>query len=210
LPVGRPPKKESTRLRNQRFLGQYLSNHPCVECGQDDIRLLDFDHLRNKANNVVRLVHTGYSIQSIKQEIAKCEVRCKNCHTKITLARLNDWRTQYVATGKVPQIISKVAPWQRAAKVRNREFVAEHFATNHCVDCGESDIRVLEFDHEGDKTRGVAVMLQGTWSTNSIAQEIAKCSVRCRNCHAIMTMSRAGGSDWRNNYLTSLSTGEVL
>lgn len=69
-----------------------------------------------------------------------------------------------------------------------------------CVDCGNTDIRVLEFDHiSGTKTRGVASMASRGWTLEKIKSEIAKCEVRCRNCHAIKTYERIGYT-WHDEY----------
>ncbi len=62
-----------------------------------------------------------------------------------------------------------------------------------CVDCGIDDIRVLEFDHvHGTKISGVADMVNQGASFDRVKEEIDKCEVRCRNCHAIRTYKRAG------------------
>lgn len=67
--------------RNKEFLKQYLSEHPCVDCGYSDIRALDFDHVRGvKLSEVTTMAAGAFSLEKIKNEIAKCEVRCANCH----------------------------------------------------------------------------------------------------------------------------------
>ncbi len=33
---------------NQRKLVEYFSCHPCIDCGQNDIHVLEFDHVRGK------------------------------------------------------------------------------------------------------------------------------------------------------------------
>jgi hypothetical protein len=73
------------RKRNARFVLEYLSSHPCIDCGEPDPVVLDFDHVRGKKkNSVSNLVRGGYSIASIQSEIEKCEVRCANCHRRKT------------------------------------------------------------------------------------------------------------------------------
>jgi len=70
-----------------------------------------------------------------------------------------------------------------------------------CVDCGSSDIRVLEFDHvRGTKIASVSSMVRRGRALSIIQAEIAKCDVRCRNCHAIVTIERRGLS-WHDAYM---------
>jgi hypothetical protein len=66
----------------------YLKTHPCVDCREADPRCLDFDHVRGKKTaDVSRMVSQGCCWKSIEREIAKCEVRCANCHRKRTAER---------------------------------------------------------------------------------------------------------------------------
>src|SRR5260221_639906 len=57
---------------NKRRLYAYLSSHPCVDCGQTDVRVLEFDHVRgNKSANITRMLN-GAPWSAIEAEIAKC------------------------------------------------------------------------------------------------------------------------------------------
>ena len=77
--------REKRRLDNRQFVWDYLSTHPCVDCGERDPRLLEFDHVRgNKKENISQLATGRYSIETIQKEISKCEVRCANCHRRKT------------------------------------------------------------------------------------------------------------------------------
>jgi hypothetical protein len=69
----------------------YKTERACVDCGEDDTRVLDFDHLQDKAWNIGRMVADGWSLKKIMAEIAKCEVVCANCHRKRTFERAG-WR----------------------------------------------------------------------------------------------------------------------
>lgn len=79
---------------NQRVLEQkceqliieYLRVHPCVDCGETDIVVLQFDHRdpEVKIAAVAELMHKGLSWRRIKAEIDKCDVRCANCHVRKT------------------------------------------------------------------------------------------------------------------------------
>lgn len=69
-----------------------------------------------------------------------------------------------------------------------------------CIDCGyNKDPRALELDHRpGEvKIKTIASIMYSSWE--AIKKEIAKCDVRCANCHAIRTherkvLSAAGGT----------------
>jgi hypothetical protein len=77
------------------------------------------------------------------------------------------------------------------SKTRNRQIVLDHFETHPCVDCGNTDVRVLEFDHvRGTKIDCVSVGVKDSWSVEKLVEEINKCEVRCANCHKIMTDTR--------------------
>jgi len=87
---------------------------------------------------------------------------------------------------------------RRIARLRIVVFEA---MSNGCVDCGMSDIRVLEFDHvRGSKVRSIGELVRRGASESALRAEIAKCDVRCRNCHAIQTFARLGKS-WHDDFL---------
>ena len=77
---------------NGEFLIEYLSNHPCADCGEADIVVLEFDHQRDKLLEVSALSREGYSLDKLKQEIAKCEVVCANCHRRRTAKQFVSYR----------------------------------------------------------------------------------------------------------------------
>ena len=81
------------RADNKRRLAEYLVSHPCVDCGETDIRVLDFDHLdsEQKRANVSKMLRS-FSWRTIEVEISKCEVVCANCHRRRTSQRSGWWR----------------------------------------------------------------------------------------------------------------------
>ena len=69
----------------RQYVWDYLSTHPCVDCGESDPRLLEFDHVRGRKKSAVSQLATGrHSIETIQKEIDKCVVRCVSCHRKKT------------------------------------------------------------------------------------------------------------------------------
>lgn len=85
-------RNQRRRAENRAFIVDYLRSHPCVDCGEPDIVVLEFDHLRDKVRNVSSLVHNG-ELRRIVEEIAKCEVVCANCHRRRTARRGGWYRT---------------------------------------------------------------------------------------------------------------------
>jgi len=74
-------KRRSYIDEARAFVIDYLSTHPCVDCGETDLVVLDFDHVKGqKVANISRMVYGGTSLSTIQREIEKCEVRCANCH----------------------------------------------------------------------------------------------------------------------------------
>jgi hypothetical protein len=71
------------RLRNQIAIYKYLLTHPCVDCGITDPAVLTFDHVRGEKRwNVSDVSRHSFGLATIFDEIAKCEVRCFNCHMR--------------------------------------------------------------------------------------------------------------------------------
>ncbi len=79
-------------------------------------------------------------------------------------------------------------------KIKIRAWVLEYLLGHPCVDCPESDPIVLEFDHrpEEKKRFAIADFCNKGMSLKSVIAEVAKCDVRCANCHRKMTYRRAG------------------
>lgn len=100
---------------------------------------------------------------------------CKECR-KIYIRSHYQANKEYYKT--------KAKDWDEKNHTENRKNVMEYFNTHPCVDCGESDPVVLEFDHvRGKKLHPVSIMMHRAWTWNKIQEEIEKCEVRCANCH---------------------------
>lgn len=62
--------------------------------------------------------------------------------------------------------------------------VLKYLTVHPCVDCGETDPRVLDFDHDGEKNFTIGdALTRSCINPDNLTREIALCTVRCSNCH---------------------------
>ncbi len=245
---------QTTRKRedNRRRAIEYPLAHPCVDCGEMDIVVLQFDHLRDKKFNVSTMIANGTSWERIEAEIAKCVVRCANCHR---LKTAKDWSIPTVAAEDPTSGIGEIRPTQlplvtalesricrvcrepkpliefplRSVAQQTRQWIClmcqraytkawygrnrqRHIANAakinrarrtrtrakvrafrvSCVNCGETNPLLLDFDHMHDKVANISQLVQSGLSWATIKAEIDKCEVRCANCHARRTAREIG------------------
>jgi hypothetical protein len=148
------------RERNQRQVLRYLKHHPCVDCGCTDMRVLEFDHVRGHKTRPISMMLSQRWV-TVKAEIAKCEVRCGNCHH----LRHHPGGSSY-------------------GNMQLRRRVNEYKHQHTCRDCHEDDYRVLDFDHvRGTKTATVSRLVGHNRRWSVVWREISKCDIRCHNCH---------------------------
>jgi hypothetical protein len=243
------------RAESQRRAIAYLLAHPCVDCGEADILVLQFDHLRDKSFDVSVMI-SGASWHRIEAEIAKCEVRCANCHHRKTAkdrgyrklsaapssagsSAREEGRPEQMQLGTGDTLMCRVCHHAKPVTEfghRSRErgtrhhicrscssdYQREWWAKNHvvqmprirrnrkkrdrqleqriwdilfmsaCVDCREMDLTVLHFDHLRNKVGDISTMWRRQRSWTAVEREIAKCEVRCANCHARKTARELG------------------
>jgi hypothetical protein len=251
------------REENRPLIREYLRAHPCVDCGEADIVVLDFDHRDPAAKKFSVVVLSSHkSWIRVIAEIAKCDVRCSNCHRRRTALQF-DWGSRGRKgrkSGAGPTLIDldKEAELAQTADRAEKEcgscglvkplgmfpfknkqlgkrgstslacmaaYGREHYARNRakylakahrsrgrvraknderilaylldhpCLDCGETDPLVLDFDHREPSTKSneVSRMVRSRpWRV--VLEEIEKCDVRCANCHRRRTARQFGCS----------------
>ncbi len=92
--------KALSKARNQKLLEEnrkqlliYFKEHPCVVCGEKDLRCLEFDHLDTTTKNFgIAQKLDKYNWKKLSAEIEKCQVLCSNCHQKRTAAQFSWWK----------------------------------------------------------------------------------------------------------------------
>ena len=115
--------------------------------------------------------------------------RCNVCHNK--------WYREYFSKpDNRKKQIKRVEHINKRQIEEARKYVLDFLNRNPCVDCGEKNPIVLEFDHR----KGVekVFIISSALSTKSyitldlVKTEIEKCDIRCANCHRIKTAKEYG------------------
>jgi hypothetical protein len=129
---------------------------------------------------------------------------CSRCKRKLPVTSFNRYRdgrqswcracfrAYYAQTGDVQR--RNASELRRRRIEEARALIREHLRTRACVDCGESDLVVLEFDHIGSKRGDMAELVRGGRRREMLLEELERCEVVCANCHRRRTAVRAG---WR-------------
>lgn len=84
-------RRHREKIRTKLFY--FLSEKSCIDCGEKDPIVLEFDHRepKGKFKIVAKMLSGHYSWESVEREIKKCEIRCANCHRRKTYAQLRCW-----------------------------------------------------------------------------------------------------------------------
>ena len=84
--------KNERRKVSQRFLYDFYKSNPCIVCGYAWVAALQLHHKWDKFKNVSKMVFEWYTIETLKKEIAKCDVLCANCHAEQTAIEANRYK----------------------------------------------------------------------------------------------------------------------
>lgn len=85
-------RNSEVSTQNKIKILDYLSSHPCVDCGESDPVVLEFDHINRSEKHIEVASMRSYSWESVEKEIHKCVVRCANCHRRRTAKQLGWYR----------------------------------------------------------------------------------------------------------------------
>jgi len=170
--------KNNEYIRRHQKLREYRKQlkqkGKCVDCGIDDWRVLEFDHIDPslKENQVS---HCS-SIDKITSEAAKCELRCCFCHRIKTVITLTKDTNTY------------------KEKAANNRLMVNNYklSQNHCEFCERQITKInvfgFDLDHMDPKSKSnnVSSMLES--SKEKVLEELKKTRLLCANCHRIHTL----------------------
>lgn len=132
-------RRKTERPRISALIDEYLRSHPCVDCGERELAVLDFDH-RDRAEKelaVGRLKTTG-TWSRILREIAKCDVRCANCHRRRTAAQFNWTKLRGVVVDVTEIRPGTAGRYSRLiAPLQDVLFSSDPHGLRRCSRCGQ-------------------------------------------------------------------------
>lgn len=181
-------QRQGANTKGARLLQTYIELKKagnCVDCAEDDWRVLEFDHVRGDKIKEVRRMTTE---KTMREEAAKCELRCCNCHL-----------TKSYHTEGTHRIKNPVT-YHHKRRATARSYVEAYKLKNGCIDCGEKDDRCLQFDHvdPGNKFKNISRLISSSASIETIKLEIQKCELRCGNCHRLKTLKQFNYQTYKN------------
>ena len=180
-------KNPSTKVGKCReFWQNWKKEQTCVDCGLQDYRVLEADHVRGEKVHTVSDYHYwSYrgGVDAMRKELKKCVPRCRICHTLKTkersdLKRMKEGRKQ-----------------QPSIECRQNEINAIKLNIGACVYCNRkvtpATCRAFDFDHLDEKNKIICISKLAyksqTYYVKHLRSEISKCQLLCRNCHKIKT-----------------------
>jgi L-lysine 2,3-aminomutase len=88
-------RQKALKEAQKKVLWDYLLGHPCIDCGEGDPIVLDFDHVSGKKKYNVSIILGKHTLKAMMAEIDKCVVRCSNCHRRKTAKERKTWRNTF-------------------------------------------------------------------------------------------------------------------
>lgn len=83
----------------QDIIMSYLSGKACIDCGEDDPIVLEFDHREGSGKRFGIGDAAKRSRASVIDELGKCDIRCANCHRRKTALERGWYRGFYQGVG---------------------------------------------------------------------------------------------------------------
>lgn len=179
----------------------------CIQCGEPKVVEASYVKVRNQRFCSPECVRLNRSEEAKKSHAGQASKVCPRCKTDKPLSefsknskRLDGVQFACKACTRTKNLADYHSSEHRRKKIREnadrqhdhqQELICSYLESNPCVDCGEADIVVLEFDHRNGKTKAVSQMI-GHCSDETLMKEIDKCDVRCANCHRRRHSSEKG------------------
>lgn len=167
----------------RKFWMNWKKGQRCIDCGLQDERVIEADHVTGKKIHRVSdypwwARHGG--VTGMREELKKCEPRCRFCHTIKTKERSDQKRKMEV---RITQ------------KRRRHEINLVKCNIGECRRCKRKatmeTCRGFDFDHRNEELKVICISniiyKKKSEYKKHFNEEIPKCDLLCTNCHHIKT-----------------------
>jgi hypothetical protein len=139
------------------------------------VKVEEFKGLAGKVCNHCKIKKPFSEFHRNARRYDNVSKRCKQCASAMAKQTCDKYREKFRAYSR---------EWSKKRRKGLRELVWYYKAAHPCIDCGESDPSVLEFDHvTGEKIGDINGLVRTLRRESVILTEMAKCVMRCANCH---------------------------
>lgn len=152
----------------KKIMATNLLGGKCKKCGNDDVFVLEFHHIDpNEKDEEIQDIR-GKQWSSIKKEIEKCELLCRNCHSE----------THH------PNSIKKTKEKLLNIKGANGCSICGYNKNHSCLDFHHRESRNKKFNFAHIKIYDTFCDSENQKiKSKDIYSELKKCDVVCKNCH---------------------------
>lgn len=167
---------ESRKLRGRHAIDSIKRNGACADCGITGLPecCMEFDHIRQKKLSISNAINDGYSIDTIKKEIAECQLVCIRCHRLRTKKRLGEQH------------------YRQEKREKRRQYIDQLKSESACSVCGgRFESCQMDFHHldPSEKVANIAQMI--SYKDERMLAEISKCVIMCALCHRLEELQSA-------------------
>jgi len=160
---------------------EWKSNNPCVVCGENDTRVIEADHTRDKVHNCSDNHYWSHhgGVPALESELRKCQSLCIWCHRLKTKSERGTQK-------------------EKCRLKRQAIIIAEKLRRGKCLRCPRrvtlENCCAFEFDHR-DATKKVIRLSRLVFKSQAffdkhIDSELNACDLLCCLCHKKVTIAR--------------------
>jgi len=192
-------KKKEYRENNKEIIAAHKKKYAINNREKENKRKLAWankKYLSIKGQNAIKKIYQNIMIELINQTNVKI---CTNCKKEKKLTNFKHKQIEKETSkclecrDKINNNITTLSYREKQKKYYKEVLVSysdDYKKGKECVDCGEDNWLVLEYDHINRNEKSCLVLHCGT--LDKMIREIDKCELRCTFCHQLKTMKERG------------------
>lgn len=195
----------NTKRGQCKVFWESIRNQPCNDCGKER-GTSQADHQCHKVKELSNYAwwSSNGGVDAMKEEFAKCVVRCNECHAK--QPSHNIFQRNFPTWQEMPDNTPKQKQAKHHRRYRDEKYAyvnAKKHEIGQCEECGFDDFKgfehVMEFAHKNASIKRDSNDSVSRVCSNRISFKTAKpkldrlfieCRLLCSTCHTLETRQR--------------------